>query len=207
MSTFILENETLRLEFAPETGALVGITAVQTGWQILNRPHLGLSFRLLVPLRPQSDWHISGQRNNTVNGEKQKVTSIEITDDHRSATFVWDGVTSEHGGELNIKVTLDVKLSAQQAIFAMTVENRSAYVVENVYCPYLGDVQHPPQAAWLKTFLYNYATPQEWPVWPTFQNMRGYYGFDYPTQVATWSPACGAPAAPYILLRGEKHGL
>ena len=45
----VLENETLRLEFSRETGALVGLVAKPQGWALLDRPHLGLSFRLLVP--------------------------------------------------------------------------------------------------------------------------------------------------------------
>ncbi len=199
MSTFVLANETLRLEFDQETGALVHVAGADGSWQILDRPKLGLSFRLLVPL-PQ-------RRNNNVLGEKQKVNSAEVAPDGRSAHFTWQGVTSELGGALDIDVMLSVQMSARQAVFTVTIDNRSAYVVENVYCPYLGDVQHPPQAEWLKTFIYNYASAQEWPVWPTFQNMRGYYGFDYPTQVAAWSPGSGAPMAPYILLRGEQQGL
>ena len=32
-------KRSLRLEFAHDTGALVGLTAVETGWRILDRPH------------------------------------------------------------------------------------------------------------------------------------------------------------------------
>ncbi len=198
MSTFVLQNESLRLEFSRQTGALVGLTAVATGWEILNRPHLGLSFRLLVPLSEE-------RRNNPVHGEQQPLTALEVAIDR--ATFVWDGVTSQAGGRLDIKLTLTVTLSARQAVYAMTIENRSAYVVENVYLPYLGDVQHPLDEEWFKTFLYNYATAAEWSLWPTYQNLRGYYGVDYPTQFAPWSPGVGAPMAPYILLRGARQGL
>ena len=207
MNTFTLENQSLRLEFSRDTGALVGLTAVQTGWKILDRPNLGLSFRLLVPMRPDAEWRSASQRNNAVFGEKQALSSVDVAADGCSATFVWDGVTSERGGKLNIKLTLRVTLTDWQAVYAMTVENRSAFVVENVYCPYLGDVQHPPQESWFKTFLYQYATAAEWPLWPTFANMRGYYGVDYPTQFSGWSAGVGAPMSPYILLRGEKQGL
>ena len=199
MATLVIENESLRLEFAPETGALIGLSAVESGWQILDRPQLGLSFRLLVPL--------PGRRDNPVLGEKQKTTSVQVSDDWRQVTFVWDGVTSEYGGRHDIKLSLEVILTARQAVFAMSVENRSEYVVENVYCPYLGDVQHPGNAEWFKTFLYNYASAQEWPLWPVFQNLRGYYGVDYPTQFGPWSPGCGAPMSPFILLRSEQEGL
>lgn len=95
MTVITLQNASLRLEFSRATGALVGLTAVETGWQLLNRPTLGLSFRLLVPLAEE-------RRNNPVFGEKQTVTSVAVGADGRSATFVWDGVTSELGGRLPI---------------------------------------------------------------------------------------------------------
>ena len=200
MTTITLQNETLRLEFSRETGALVGLTAVKTGWQILNRPHVGLSFRLLVPLSEQ-------RRNNPVFGEKQKVTTVTVAPDGRAVTFVWDGVTSEAGGALPIKLTLTVSLTSRQAIYVMTVENKSPYTVENVYCPYLGDVQHPAGEEWLKTFSYVYAAAAEWSLWPTYQNLLGYFGVDYPTQFSQTSHGVGAPMTPYMLLRGARQGL
>ena len=107
----------------------------QTGWEILNRPHLGLSFRLLVPLTSDDPVDVAfaermgrahgERRNNPVYGEKQTLTSLELAPDGKAATFTWDGVTSEVGGPLPIKITLTVTLTERQAIFAMTVENRS----------------------------------------------------------------------------------
>ncbi len=217
MNTVTLQNDTLRLTFDRATGALVGLVAVQTGWEILNRPHLGLSFRLLVPLTSDDPVDVAfaermgraygERRNNPVYGEKQTLTALELAPDGMAATFTWDGVTSEVGGPLPIKVTLAVTLTERQAIYAMTIINRSQHVIENVYCPYLGDVQHPDDEAWFKTFSYSYATAQEWPLWPTYNNMRGYYGVDYPIQLSNSSHTVGAPMAPFILLRGEKQGL
>ena len=200
MQTFVLQNETLRLEFDHGTGALVGLAAVKTGWPILDRPHLGLSFRLLVPLSEE-------RRNNPVHGERQKLTSLQLASDGRSAAFVWDGVSSQVCGLLPIKVTLKVSVTSRQAVFAMTVENHSSHVVENVYCPYLGDVQHPAGEEWLKTFSYVYARAAEWPLWPRYQNMLGYFGVDHPTQFSQSAHAVGAPMTPYILLRGPRQGL
>lgn len=202
----VLENDNLRLTFHPTSGALMGITAVQTGWEILNRPQLGLSFRLLVPLRDSADWHSPGPRNNPVYGEKQTLTACEV-EAAGAITLTWDGVQSEAGGFLPIKVVLRVAMVAGQAIFTTTIENHSDYVVENVYSPYLGDVQHPRDEAWFKTFSYVYASASEGSLWPTFQNMRGYFGVDYPTQISTASHGVGAPMAPFMLLRGEKQGL
>jgi sugar phosphate isomerase/epimerase len=196
--TFVLENRTLRLVFDRANGALVGVTAA-SGWPILDRPQLGLSWRLLVPLSDE-------RRNNPVLGEKQPLTALLMDPGGCGVTMMWDGVESEVGGHLDIRLTLRVTLGDRQAVWTMTVENGSPLVIENVYCPYLGDVQHP-DAEWFKTFVYQYNTATEWSMWPTYQNTRGYYGVDYPTQVAPWVAGAGAPMSPYILLRGAHQGL
>ncbi len=200
MNPIILQNSNLHLEFSPQTGALTCISATKTGWQILDRPQLGLSFRLLVPLSEEL-------RNNPVLGEKQALTTLDAAPDGRSATFVWDGLQSERGGRLDIRLELKVTLDEDQAVFAMTVENHSRYVVENVYCPYLGDVQHPADEEWFKTFIYTYNTANEWRLWPHYDNMRGYYGVDFPTQFHPGAAFSGTPMSPFFLMRGQKQGL
>jgi hypothetical protein len=200
MDTIVLENQTLRLGFNPSNGALIHLSSLLTGWQILDRSQLGLSFRLLIPLSEE-------KRNNPVFGEKQIVSAVAVDPGNRSITFTWNEVTSEFGGVLPVKLTLVVSLTDRQAVFAMTVENRSHYQIENVYCPYLGDLQHPPKAETFKTFSYEYATCKEWSLWPTYQNTRGYYGVDYPIQFSQSPHGVGSPMAPYILLRSEEEGL
>lgn len=200
MDPIILQNNKLRLEFSPQTGALTGLTARQTRWKILDRPQLGLSFRLLVPLAEEL-------RNNPVYGEKQALAASDLSEDGRLVHFVWEGVTSERGGKLDIRVAMEVRLDDDHAVFSMTIENRSQYVVENVYCPYLGDVQHPTDEEWFKTFIYTYNTANEWRLWPQYDNLRGYFGVDYPTQFHPSAPYSGTPMSPFFLLRGQKQGL
>jgi len=195
MDTISLQNETLILEFSKETGALVGLTARKTGWKILDRPHLGLSFRLLVPLSEEL-------RNNPVHGEKQQLAELALAPDGNAVTFAWEDLTSERGGRLDIALQMRVTLDDEQAVFAMAVDNRSPYVIENVYVPYLGDIQHPQNEEWFKTFIHSYAAAGEWNLWPKYDNLRGYFGFDFPVQFHH-----GVPLAPFILLRGEKQGL
>ena len=84
----------------------------------------------------------------------------------------------------------------------MTVENHSTLTVENIYCPYLGDITPPSDADWFKTFSHNYGTAQEWSLWPKYDNLRGYYGIDHPIQIG---PA--TPMSPFILLRSADQGL
>lgn len=207
MKTFVLEDDDLRLIFSETTGALVGFQALTTDWQILDREQLGLSFRLLVPLRDNVDLSSSGRRNNLVHGEKQKLASLTIEEENRQATMVWESVVSEFGGELPITVKLKVTLSSGQAVFEVLIENRSKYIVENVYCPYLGDVRPPENEEWFEAFSYHYGSAQQWAIWPKYESLRGYWGVDHPTQFASRNQSSGPPMSPYILLRGAERGL
>ncbi len=199
MNIVTLENDALRLEFSRETGALVGFTAKETGWEVLNRRHLGLSFQLLIPL--------PGRRNNPVYGEEQQVSSLVIADDHQQVIFTWDRVNSAYGGEHKIKITQSVTLSGPRATFALAIDNQSDRVVETVHCPYFGDVQRPPGAEEFEVFHYGYATAERRQLYPSFENTLGYYGFDYPVQYGPDSWRSGAPAVPYVLLRSADQGL
>jgi hypothetical protein len=195
----VLQNATLRLILDPGSGALVGLTSADGRWEILNRPHLGLSFYLLMPL--------PDRRNNPVYGEKQSAPMVAVSPDGTAARFTWNGVTSEFGGQHDVAVTIDIRLTERQAVYSMTLENRSDLIIESAYCPYLGDVQRPSGAEWFKTFIYRYAAAHEGNLFPVFDNMRGYFGVDYPTLLPDWNAASGVPMTPYILLRDAKRGL
>lgn len=199
MDTLTLQNKTLKMEFSMETGALVGLTAVESGWKILDRPQLGLSYRLMLP--------IEGKRNNAVYGEKQTLSSASHDVEKNSVTFVWDKVLTERGGEKDVRVVQSITLTDRQAVYETTIENHSDLVVENVYSPYLGDVQHPKTEESFKTLIYNYASAAQWNLWPTYDNLRGYFGVDYPTQFSPWGAGSGAPMSPFFLMHGEKQGL
>ena len=165
MDIITLENDALRLEFARDNAALVGFTAKATGWEIISRRHLGLSYQLLVPL--------PGRRNNPVFGEKQQVSQVDVADDGQSVSFSWESVTSAYGGEHDIRVALNVKLNDEQAVFAISIDNRSEYIVEIVHCPYFGDVQPPPAADEFEIFHYGYATAVQRSLYPVFEKYSG----------------------------------
>ncbi len=198
MNDVMLANDALRLRFSRQTGRLTEVVALETGWHVLDRPDLGLSFRLMVPL--------PDRRDNPVHGEGQPLSALTLDDDGQGLTLVWDGVESLHGGRHDVTVTERVRLIGRQAIFEVTIDNRSPYPVENVYAPYLGDVRPPAGAAPFSAFTYDYATAQEWPLAPMYQNQFGYYGDDFPTQFGR-PPGGGAPTAPFVLLRNADQGL
>ncbi len=199
MANIVLENESLRLLFRRDNGALVGFTAKDGGWEVLNRPHLGLSFQLMVPL--------PGRRNNPVHGEEQPVASAEVAADGDSVVFAWEGVKSAYGGEHQISLRLAVALEGSRVRFALDVDNQSEHVVELAHCPFFGDVQPPPGAADFEIFHYGYATAEQRSLYPVFENTLGYYGFDHPVQYGPDTWRSGAPMVPYVLLRNAEQGL
>lgn len=195
----VLANDALRLDFSPDTGALTGLTAVGLDWPILDRPHLGLSFKLQVP---------NGRRhNNPVDGEKQKLTSHRLASDGTSVHFVWDGVDSLHAGRLDIRVEMEVRLESAKAVWSVTIVNQSGLVVEAVHAPYLGDLRHPPGSERFGMTLANYAGPNHLDLWPQMPNRRGYFGVDQPTVMGGFPPGTAAPMLPFALLRTDQQGL
>ena len=196
---FVLENENLQVRLNPDNGAITGIRAVRSGWDILKRPELGVSFRLLLPL-PE-------RRNNSVFGEMNPAYSSTLSPDGKQASFIWRGVESQYGGRHDIDVTLDVTLYLHKIVFSLAVDNRSQYTVENVYCPYLGELRHPEDDKTFENFMYMYGSADRFSLWPKFQNLRGYFGLDYPTQMHYGTPFCGTPMTPFCLLRSDSKGL
>lgn len=193
-----LNAGSLVLDFDESTGALVDLVAAETNWKILKREALGLSWRLLVPVGDEL-------RNNPVYGEKQSAPAVEKGEDY--IRFTWDGIVSERAGTLDIRLTVTVRAEGRQAVWYTEIENRSPYIVESVYSPYLGDVTRPDGAQWMKGLLYDYETVQEWNMWPVFDQHEGCHSVDYPTQYGKNSPCSSAPGCPFFLIRSEEQGL
>ena len=183
----------LEMSFCDQTGVLYGMKAIDTGWDIIGENKAGLSWRILLPLSEEL-------RNNDILGEKQKLTSVKA--DAGKIVFKWDNVVSERGGAHDIGITLTVSAEGRQAVYEIEIDNRSEYVAESVHCPYIVNIDAPKGAKWLRSFGEGYATGQEASVWPYFNNMVGYFGADYPTQINQ-----GTPSSPFFLLRSENQGL
>lgn len=188
-----LSSANLQVEVATSTGSLV--SARFDDWPILDRPDLGESFRLLVP--------VSGRRANWARGSQQSDPDCEIGDSR--IAFVWKGIRDEHGLVHDIDVRTVIIAEASRIVFSIEVDNRSPNTVENVYFPDLGDVSAPPDSGVLRTFRYQYATARETDLRPRFTNFPGYFGVEHPT--FTDNQMMNGPQVPWILLRDENRGL
>lgn len=173
MNTLVhLETSRIRLDFDSSNGSLVGIYSKLSQWNVIKRPYLGLSWRLMIPLE--------GRRNNNAWGHLQPIPPKCTCTDH-SISFEWEEITSEYGGRHEIAVRTVCCIEHDQPVFHMQIDNRDCHVVENVYYPYIGDLYRPEGC---KNFYFEhgaYCDMKRYEMYPTFPNQAGTHSTDYPT--------------------------
>ena len=189
----VLENNNLKAIFSKENGALLCLENKQTGWKAQNRPELALSFNLLVPMKDK--------RSNYVLGKNQKLKSFDLSADNKSVTFYWEKLQSEFAGELTINLKGSVDLTDMGLHFGMEIDNQSDLVVEAVSYPVIGDLPQPSKEENLEVYRLGYAGLERSSLLPYFQNFKGYFGVDFPTQSYV------TPDAPFVLAMSSKQGL
>lgn len=191
MREFVLRNHRLEAVF-DEYGSLLRLENRKTGWKIQEREALALSFAMQVPLE--------GRRNNTVYGGEQQPPELEQPADN-ALQFTWRGLKSAYTGLLDIVFTARVTLHMRGLLFESKVENRSPYTVESVEYPCLGAVERPEGAQPFYRMNGAYCRLMKTELAPHFANQMGYWGVDYPTQLA------GGPESPFVLVGNEEQGL
>ncbi len=192
MTAIALENSLLKAEFDPKTGALIGLESKMTGWRIQNRPQLGLSFRLHLPL--------PDRRSNYVLGSEQKLESWVRSEDGNRIVFTWKNLRSQHCDPVDICLKATVTLDDKGLTFDAEIENSSELVVEALTYPCLGDIPMPAPDESLSR-LDCHCSMDKTPLLPEFVNEKGYWGSDNPIQVAS------SPFRQFVLVASEKQGL
>ena len=95
---FVLETKSLILKFDKQNGSLISVYSKLSDWFILNRAHLGLSWRLMLPLE--------GKRNNNAWGHLQE-SAPNCECGEGFVKFRWEKIVSEFGGTHSIAVTTE----------------------------------------------------------------------------------------------------
>jgi len=188
----ILKDARLLVAFDSDTGALVRMQNLETGWLMQRRPELGVSFRMHAPL--------ADRRDNFILGQKQRATKAEKISD-TEARFQWTNLISEHGGTLPITFDARVTLTDGTLRFNGTVTNRSTQTVETIDYPYVGDLNAPSREARLdaRTMWYDNLGSEE--IYPRFENRQGYWGVLYPMKTLDSNRSL------LCLLQSQKEGL
>lgn len=192
MSAIVLNNERIRAEFDSRTGALIELLAKDTGWALQRRHELGLSFQMLLPL--------AQRRNNPIMGNEQEAPNIDRPDEN-SLVLTWRNLKSRHGGQHEITFRGCVRLTDDELVFTAELDNQSGHTIETVSWPCLGDLNRPEGSTKLDTGWLTYNMMLRSQMYPTFPNQKGYWGVDYPTQMAaSWR-------SPFYLVENGTEGL
>ena len=170
MGLLKLETKNLALQFDPENGSLVGLYSKVSDWNIIQRPHLGLSWKMMIPL--------DEKRNNQAWGHEQDAPVWEADENH--VTFTWNQVKSRFGGVHNITVTAQCHIEKDQPVFSMHIENNDSCMVENVYYPCIGDLHRPAKAKQYKFVYGAQCNVRETEMYPTFRSFNGSWSMDHP---------------------------
>ena len=166
-----LETKNLRLEFNKNNGSLVGIYSKVSNWNVIKRPELGMSWRMMLPLEDK--------RNNEAWGNEQKKPECQVSED--CITFTWDKIETRFGGVHDVTVVTKCSIEKDQAVFRMHIDNKDKCIVENVYYPYIGDLHRPNNAKRFKLEHGYYCHMKEYEMYPTFPDRAGTCAVDYPT--------------------------
>lgn len=188
----ILSNEHLNAVFDDATGALSALESRETGWRIQDRPELGLSFTMLVP--------VPERRNNVVSGTQQ-LARIEASAGGDKLTLTWDGLQTQHGETLDITFVAVVALDGSTLTFEASVDNRSPYTVEHVSYPCIGDLPLPSRDEDLCTMMRTASGMETAPLLPRFTGRFGYWGLEQPLQTPE------DPITPFLLIASDRQGL
>ena len=124
----ILENDSLRVEFDPQTGSMIGLVDKIGAINLITEPRLAENFRLLLPM--------SDMRANYVLGLEQGPPEVEQTPD--AVTFRWKGPLTNERGEYDLDVTLGIELKAESLAFNCRVRNGTSYELAEVWFAMLG---------------------------------------------------------------------
>jgi hypothetical protein len=188
-----LETSNLILEFSRDNGSLIRIYSKISGWDIIKREHLGLSWKLMLPLE--------GRRNNNAWGHLQPAAPA-CTEGSGKVSFVWSKISTEFGGEQQVEVASTCEIVNDQAVFRMKIKNRSQQYVENVYYPYIGDLYRTEGCKRLVFEHGEYIGLKSLEMYPTFPNPVGTHSVDYPTMVIQTDHA-NPPMYPFGLISDQ----
>jgi hypothetical protein len=172
----ILQDDQLRADFDPDSGALIRFENKNTHWTIERRPELGVSFRLFAPL-PAQRWNpVFGRKQHAVEAKQISGNAIE---------FKWTNLVSENGGTLPMTLTSMITLTNGGLVFSATLENNSPLTVETIDYPYFGDFNPPTRTNSLTVRVMTNNIPANLKIdeiYPHFGNEKGYWGVFWPTK-------------------------
>jgi hypothetical protein len=188
----ILEDSDLLVAFDSISGTLVRMVRKSSNWVVERRPELGASFRLLVPLTARRDNFVHGSQQRAVRVEKVGSNQIHLR---------WENLVSDHGGVLPIAFAAAVTLEKGQLTFTGELENNSEFFIEAIDYPCFGDFNPPSRDSYMEAYHLWVGALSADPIYPRFDNAKGYWGVRYPTRTIESSQS------QFCLLQAPDQGI
>ena len=179
----VLSNDVAEATFDAATGALLGLTSRTTGWNVQGRAELANSFSAVVP--------VPERLLNIAEGSKQQAT---VTREGDTLTWIWDKLSPAHSDAVDIRLEARVTLTGPDLAFAMTITNNSDRVLESIAYPIVGYLTRPNGLGTLDRATVDYCNLNVSPLYPKFENERGYWGTEFPVAMTH------APTSPFTLV-------
>jgi hypothetical protein len=113
----------------------------------------------------------------------------------------WENLHSEHGGVMPIGFTGTVTLDNGKLTFDAELDNKSDCFVEAVDYPYFGDFNPPSRDSVVEAHHLWVGALSSDPIYPRFDNAKGYWGVRYPTRTIESSQS------QFCLIQAQKQGI
>ncbi len=190
----VLASESLRVSLSRQHGGITSMQSLLTGWQIAGEA--GEAFALGIP--------VPGRAANQALASRQPAPTWEVGQDRAVAT--WSQVWSEFGGRHEISVVMGLQVRGPAIIVEVSIGNATPDLwVEEVRSPVLAGVR--PAADALTMFQPFYGTAVRRSMFPSFENMPGYWGVRRPTILTDGPGHLTSPGLPHILLEAPEEGV
>jgi hypothetical protein len=193
----ILENDHIRLGLRAEDGAITEFLHKPTGWQLIRQPLLARLWTLVAP--------VEGHRNNRIVSNWQSPPAVR-RENGTHCILAWHGLTGSHSGVLDISLSLDIRLTGDEAYFALTLQNRSQSCIEEAWAPCFGGLREPKgETAFDSLSIDMCGGFGRVTMGDGFPQSCGYWGVDWPTFLKTYGTE--TVQFPFILLSNGRTGL
>jgi len=164
----VLETPSLLVAIDRNSGCLHRLESKDGAWRLQ-----GAGMRLHVPA-PDHRFHYLNETH---------AAKPQIESDNQQATITWTGFTSDRMGKLDIELRQTIRLEDSAIHFSYQIRNASPAVIESYTYPRLAGLKPPASDRSLQQAAWSYSAMGSAPLWPTFGNEVGYYGYDTPAQL------------------------
>ncbi|MCC6696977.1 MAG: hypothetical protein IT365_15215 [Candidatus Hydrogenedentes bacterium] len=134
----VLENEHYRVEVDRRHGTIRRILDKAKNLELIREPRLAGNYEFSLPIKKEEAWQ--NTEANYILGNKQRLDAC--TQRENGLTLTWEGpLRSVFGEEYDATVTMRIDLAADDVVFNLSIDNRSALEVGEVYYPILGGLR------------------------------------------------------------------